>query len=211
MHNLQQHLLQKTPAAALLGLPDGMPESIWAIMVDSATERNFQLPRIKGRSGSKELTNRPYWGFKLIAAYAPNYGFCPFIVHNSSKAGANLMLTVVWVTLLRMRDYHGYLPDELHLQLDSTSAENKNSTVISFCAWLVARGTVKRVRLFYLPVGHTHIIIDQVFIGTRNTSKKLPNSPHILPTHPPYPSSPTHLGLRGDHQAPEARRVPRPL
>ena len=31
-----------------------MPESIWTIMVDSATERNFQLPRIKGRSGSKE-------------------------------------------------------------------------------------------------------------------------------------------------------------
>jgi len=168
------------------------PESIWVIMVDSATERNFQLPRIKGRSGSKELSMRPFWGFKLIASYAPNYGFCPFIVHNSSSAGANLMLTVTWVTLCRMRSHFGYLPSELHLQLDNTSAENKNSTVVAFAAWLVARGYVKRVRLFYLPVGHTHIIIDQVFIGTRNTSMNYPtpplphpSSPPILPTCPP--------------------------
>ena len=63
------------------------------------------------------------------------------------------MLTVTWVTLCRMRSHFGYLPSELHLQLDNTSAENKNSTVVAFAAWLVARGYVKRVRLFYLPVG----------------------------------------------------------
>ena len=139
--------------------------TIWVIMVDSATERNFALPRLGTRNASKKLANFPLWGFKLIAAYAPNFGFVPFLVHNSVKAGANLMLTVLWETLLAMRDKYGFLPDELHLQLDNTSAENKNVTVIAVAAWLVSSGKVRRVRLFYLMVGHTHIIIDQIFRG----------------------------------------------
>ena len=154
--------------------------TIWVIMVDSATERNFALPRLGTRNASKKLANFPLWGFKLIAAYAPNFGFVPFLVHNSVKAGANLMLTVLWETLLAMRDKYGFLPDELHLQLDNTSAENKNVTVIAVAAWLVSSGKVRRVRLFYLMVGHTHIIIDQIF-GV--ITKPLKKSELLVPRH----------------------------
>ena len=36
-------------------------------------------------------------------------------------------------------------------------------TVFCFCGWLVQKGFVKRVRIFFLSKGHTHVIIDQAF------------------------------------------------
>ena len=78
-------------------------------------------------------------------------------------AGANLMWTAVWMTINAMHAHYGFLPDELHLQLDNTSGENKNETMVAIAAWLTAAGYFKRVRVFFLMVGHTHIIIDQIF------------------------------------------------
>ena len=138
------------------------PNSIWVIMADAATQRNFELPRLLKRR-AKELNNIPFFGLKLMATFAPGYGFTPFLVHDSMYSGANLLWTVVWHTIVAMQTQFGYLPDELHLQLDNTSGENKNETMIAIGAWLVASGYFKRVRVFFLMVGHTHIIIDQIF------------------------------------------------
>ena len=138
------------------------PMTIWVIMADAATQRNFELPRLLKRR-AKELNNIPFFGLKLMATYAPGYGFTPFLVQDASKTGANLMWTVVWLTITAMQAHYGYLPDELHLQLDNTSGENKNETMLLIAAWLQSIGYFKRVRVFFLMVGHTHVIIDQIF------------------------------------------------
>ena len=138
------------------------PYSVWVIMADAATQRNFALPRIL-KTRAKELQCLPFFGLKLMATYAPGFGFTPFLVHDSMYAGANLMWTVVWMTINAMHAHYGFLPDELHLQLDNTSGENKNETMVAIAAWLTAAGYFKRVRVFFLMVGHTHIIIDQIF------------------------------------------------
>lgn len=57
----------------------------------------------------------------------------------------------------------GELPRILLLQMDNTVKENKNNQVIAFCAALVHYGICHEVRLYFLLVGHTHIIIDQRF------------------------------------------------
>lgn len=138
------------------------PQSIWVIMADAATQRNFELPRLQN-ARCKELQNVPWYGMKLMATYAPGFGFSPYLVHDSMFSGANLLWSVVWLTLCAMQDHYGYLPRELHLQLDNTSGENKNMTMVAMASWLVQAGYFKRVRVFFLLVGHTHIIIDQVF------------------------------------------------
>lgn len=138
------------------------PHSIWVIMADAATQKNFELPRLHN-ARCKELQNVPWYGMKLMATYAPGFGFSPYLVHDSMFAGANLLWSVVWLTLCSMQHHYGYLPQELHLQLDNTSGENKNITMVAMASWLVHAGYFKRVRVFFLLVGHTHIIIDQVF------------------------------------------------
>lgn len=71
--------------------------------------------------------------------------------------------TVLWLSLCQLRDHYGRWPSELHITIDNTSGENKNKYVFAFAAWLVASGKVKQVRIFFLKVGHTHVIIDQIF------------------------------------------------
>ena len=51
----------------------------------------------------------------------------------------------------------------LVIQMDNTWQENKNQMMFAFLGSLVESGVVKDVRLNFLPVGHTHEDIDQMF------------------------------------------------
>ncbi|XP_064397846.1 uncharacterized protein LOC135344551 [Halichondria panicea] len=56
-----------------------------------------------------------------------------------------------------------HLPPVLNIQLDNTAKENKNKFFLGFCALLVERKIFTKVRVNFLPVGHTHEDIDQLF------------------------------------------------
>ena len=153
------------------------PRHMWTILVDAATQRNFMLPKFKFRV-PKKLAGRPFWSYKLMASYAYGYGFTPFLVHSSQHMGANLTWTVLWETLCAMRKHYGYWPSVLHVTVDNTTGENKNETLLAMCAWLVAVGYVKQVRVLFLMVGHTHVIIDHIFgvvtVGLRRKELLVP-------------------------------------
>ena len=153
------------------------PHHMWTLVADAATQRNFLLPKFQFRT-PKDLARRPFWSYKLMATYAYGYGFTPFLVHDSQNMGANLTWTVIWLTLCSMRDRFGFWPAVLHLTLDNTTGENKNEVLLAMCAWLVSSGKVKQVRVLFLMVGHTHIIIDQIFgvitVGLRRKELLVP-------------------------------------
>ena len=151
----------------------------WTIIVDAATQKNFELPKFKGRR-PKMFGKVPVWGFKLMCIYCYGYGFVPYLVHDSQKGGPNLLWTVIWETVCDMRQHYGYYAEQLHIQLDNTKSENKTYVLISMAAWLVKTGRFKRVRVFFLLVGHTHVIIDQIFgaLTTGTKGKEL-----FLPEH----------------------------
>ena len=138
------------------------PRHMWTVLVDAATQRNFMLPKFKFRV-PKVLAGRPFWSYKLMASYAYGYGFTPFLVHSSQTMGANLTWTVLWKTLCEMRKSYGFWPRILHVTVDNTTGENKNETLLAMCAWLVASKKVSQVRVLFLMVGHTHVIIDHIF------------------------------------------------
>ena len=135
---------------------------IWCLLVDAATQRNFILPKYKCRF-PKNMAGNPEWNFSLMGVYAFGFGFRPFLAHDSVSHGSNYTWTAIWLVLCEMRDEYGRWPDILHLQFDNCSADNKNFITWAVCAWLVATGRVKQVRIFFLQVGHTHILIDQIF------------------------------------------------
>ena len=137
-------------------------ELIWCLLVDAATQRNFILPKYKCRF-PKEMAGNPEWNFSLMGVYAFGFGFRPFLAHDSVSHGSNYTWTAIWLVLCEMRDAYGRWPDILHLQFDNCSADNKNFITWAVAAWLVASGRVKQVRIFFLQVGHTHILIDQIF------------------------------------------------
>jgi len=58
----------------------------------------------------------------------------------------------------------GPLPPTLFVQLDNTARENKNRYVLAFFHMLVIFGIIShKVKLSFLPVGHTHEDVDRLF------------------------------------------------
>eukprot|EP00873_Tetraselmis_striata_P044452 jgi/Tetstr1/464716/TSEL_009463.t1 len=55
--------------------------------------------------------------------------------------------------------------DSVHIriEMDNTVMENKNRNVAALCNWLVSIGMCDVIHLVFLPVGHTHDWVDQIF------------------------------------------------
>ena len=71
-----------------------------------------------------------------------------------------------------LSEYPAPLPPTLYLHFDNCWRENKNKFVLAITHLLVERGIFKKVKFSFLPVGHTHCIVDQMFsrfsIGLRS-------------------------------------------
>lgn len=55
------------------------------------------------------------------------------------------------------------LPDTLYVQLDNTCKQNKSRFLMAYLGELVRVGVFSEVYVSFLPVGHTHEDIDQMF------------------------------------------------
>ena len=55
------------------------------------------------------------------------------------------------------------MPDNLYLHMDNCTRENKNKYILALCHLLVEWGVFKKVKLGFLPIGHTHDDCDQMF------------------------------------------------
>ena len=77
-----------------------------------------------------------------------------------------MWVTLLLQTLLKLRqeykDKGMKWPKVLYLQADNAS-DNKNLSMYAVCQLLRDLGIFKKVKLSYLPVGHTHEDIDACF------------------------------------------------
>jgi hypothetical protein len=80
--------------------------------------------------------------------------------HDRFPSGSDAVMTMVLCTLL---NYEGPIPEVLYLHLDNCWRENKNKYVLALMHLLVGNGIFKKVKVCFLPVGHTHNIVDQMF------------------------------------------------
>ena len=82
--------------------------------------------------------------------------------HDRFPAGSDVVITVLLRVLCEVAA-KGPLPPTLYLHLDNCWRENKNRFVLGIGHLLVAAGVFKKVKPCFLPVGHTHNIVDQMF------------------------------------------------
>lgn len=147
------------------------PDEVLYINIDGMDQAKTNLPNDLAK-GKSDDTGRPLVA-KLLGAIAYGCGWWGFWSFPEWSPCSNLTLTA----LCKMfRDIAGAdhtasdvptrrrrLPPVLYLQMDNTSKDNKNHYLVGFCGMLVAEGIFKEVRVFFLPVGHTHQEIDQTF------------------------------------------------
>ena len=79
--------------------------------------------------------------------------------------GSNWTLHCLNASLVQLAKENGDkpLPRTLFLQMDNCTGENKNKYVFGFLSNLVTKGVFDTIVVSFLPVGHTHEDIDQLF------------------------------------------------
>ncbi|CAC5418453.1 unnamed protein product [Mytilus coruscus] len=77
---------------------------------------------------------------------------------------------------------NGGLPPTLYIQADNSPKDNKNKYLIMFLAMLVKMEIVKKIKLTFLMVGHTHEDVDQLFsrISVKASKEKTTTIPSLL-------------------------------
>ena len=86
-------------------------------------------------------------------------GVALFWCFNEFVGGSQLVCTILGNYLSTLGDLS---EKTVFVQLDNCGGENKNWLVLQFMSMLVELGRVKAFHVNFLPVGHTHIDIDQV-------------------------------------------------
>ncbi len=125
------------------------PEKFMTLIVDGMDQAKTDLPntRVIAKSTSGLWRVRTHVSGVLVHTKAPcgklAFAFLDLLLwpHDS-----NLTATLIMKALLKFVESRP-LPDNLYIQMDNTSRENKNKYILGFCAALVQLGVFKKVWL----------------------------------------------------------------
>lgn len=141
------------------------PHLVTCFTIDAPTQHQFDLPsqpRWK-RDVAKRLDGTNRWQSKVEAVLDAGVGMLVYVARAALGGGPNLVCTVLYLSLMMHVQLGRPLGHRLHLQLDNTTAENKNRTLIGGVGLLVAWGVFHEAVIFFLPVGHTYNELDAAF------------------------------------------------
>lgn len=134
--------------------------SRWQSKLEGVLDAGESLERVLKRSSTlpQNLTRAAARMLPLAGV-----GMFVYIAREALGGGPNLVGTVLIMSLLAHIEHGRPLGRKLHLQLDNTSAENKNLTIIGLVALLVAWGVFSEASIFFMTVGHTYNELDAAF------------------------------------------------
>ena len=154
---------ERTDYAQRIILAKRRPDLYLNLTIDGSDNSAYGFPYFSERTHS---TSKGYKvRSKLYAAILHGHFGAAFTFAANLTGGS-----VVTVEIInRMLDYFlkdkpgNRLPPTLWIQLDNTCRDNKNRYVFGFLQSLVDMGQFQEVEVNFLPVGHTHCDIDQLF------------------------------------------------
>jgi hypothetical protein len=138
------------------------PGSYLSMIIDGADQSKYNLPYWCERSHASDDPNR--LKMHLYGVLCHGRRAYTFVVPDHEAQGHNPTIQIIWQVIVdQYVTNKGVLPSVLFLQLDNTTRQNKGRYVLAFLALLVEHGIFERVYVCFLPVGHTHEDIDQMF------------------------------------------------
>jgi hypothetical protein len=138
------------------------PLTYLSMIIDGADQSKYDLPYFCERSHASDDAIRLKMHLYGVLVHGRRaYAFtCP----DHEEQGHNATIQCIWQVIVEeyVRN-DGGLPSVLFLQLDNTTRQNKGRFVLAFLKLLVEHGVFERIYVCFLPVGHTHEDIDQMF------------------------------------------------
>ncbi|CAN0498596.1 unnamed protein product, partial [Ectocarpus sp. 12 AP-2014] len=163
---LDRARLLRNEQLALEAKHNGDPLRHVSCQADAAGQIGFGLPM---QDTVTHGTDRGYAERQKVHAVHVEGQFVEiFLTPQNLGGGCNLICTSIHRILHRL--FEMYVPVgkrpyiyRFTIQVDNCVSENKNHIVIGYLGSLVAQGIIGEVEVQFMPVGHTHIKIDQVF------------------------------------------------
>ena len=138
------------------------PNTYMSMIIDGADQSKYDLPYWCERSHASDETTRLKMHLYGVLVHG-RAAYC-FTCPDHEEQGHNTTIQCIWHVILDQYEKHGNrLPPILFLQLDNTTKQNKGRYVFAFLSLLVEHGVFERIYMCFLPVGHTHEDIDQMF------------------------------------------------
>jgi hypothetical protein len=132
-----------------------------SLIIDAADQAAYASPYFYERTHASQAA----WKLPmhLIACISHGRKTFGYTFLENVKHGNNLTLEVLFRVLVDTIKCEGRLPPNLYLQLDNTTKQCKGQYILGFMALLVQVGIFEKIVISFLPVGHTHEDIDQIF------------------------------------------------
>ena len=137
------------------------PEKYISMIIDGSDNSQYWSPYFRERTS----TSQSSWkvGLHVMGAVVHGRAAYAYTILDTCPLGANVTIDILHRVLEAELLEHGSLPRILYLQLDNTTRQCKNRYVLGWLAYLVQIGLFDEVYVSFLPKGHTHEDIDQMF------------------------------------------------
>ena len=136
---------------------------VLCVMQDGSDQERYRVIRVC-RSPKELEESGPCPRLKLVGTLIHGVVGCFNVLEEDMPRDAQTTVELLFTSIEEARrelESKGKsLPPELWLQLDNTPAENKNQTVFSAVAALVAKGVFESASIAFLRKGHTHEDLD---------------------------------------------------
>jgi len=137
------------------------PKDAMSVIIDGADWYNYAVPYFATKTHeSSKIFRAPIY---LMGVISHGRGSKCFLVPGHFKQGTNVVLDVFIRTLMSMKANGENIPPRIYLQLDNTAKQNKNKYLMGMLGYLVHIGVTEKIIVSFLPKGHTHEDIDQLF------------------------------------------------
>jgi hypothetical protein len=135
--------------------------TILSIIIDGMDQSKTDPPEFKQSAKSDDKLTKLKCHVTGVLIHGRERKAFAFVVDETIPSDTNLNL----LCLIKAFDHLGWdqLPDDLYIQMDNTGKDNKNYDILAFLTLLVKCQKLKNVYWNFLPVGHTHEDIDQMF------------------------------------------------
>ncbi|XP_063406405.1 uncharacterized protein LOC134690365 [Mytilus trossulus] len=134
------------------------PDKYLSIIIDGMDQSKTEIPHYMYVSSMVSCL----WKLRvhLAGAIVHGVGIYGFFDYMQYQHGSALTIHVLINILWMLKEK---LPATLYMQMDNCGRENKNRYLFAFLGLLVELKVFKKIKVSFLPVGHTHEDIDQVF------------------------------------------------
>nr|XP_006821263.1 PREDICTED: uncharacterized protein LOC102800784 [Saccoglossus kowalevskii] len=139
------------------------PEELLTIIIDGMDQNKTNLPNFmtEDKSSSNLLKLQTHITGSIVHTGVAS-GRIPFahIDLNQIPHDSNLTMNILLEVLKEVKNH---LAKVLYLQLDNCFRENKNRFLLSLMELMVEIDIFEEIYVSFLPVGHTHENVDQMF------------------------------------------------